>query len=65
MTLIGDLYMNYTGYMRTTLSKEERTALKNQARSKGMTLVGFYDSLCRDAIKKGILEAQKKEEDKA
>ena len=57
--------MNYTGYMRTTLSKEERTALKNQARSKGMTLVGFYDSLCRDAIKKGILEAQKKEEDKA
>lgn len=44
--------MNYTGYMRTTLSKEERTALKNQARSKGMTLVGFYDSLCRDAIKK-------------
>lgn len=44
--------MEYTGQMRTTLSMDERKRLKKIASSKGMTLVGFYDSVLRNEIKK-------------
>ena len=36
--------------MRTTLTLEERRKLKKIASSKGMTLVGYYDSVLRTEI---------------
>lgn len=42
----------YTGTMRITLSKEEVRALKAIASQKGMTLTGYHDQLCREAIKR-------------
>lgn len=42
----------YTGMMRTNLSMDERRKLRKIASSKGMTLVGYYDSVLRAEIKK-------------
>ncbi len=42
--------MEYTGTMRTGLRPEERSDLKKIASSKGMTSVGFVDSILRKAI---------------
>lgn len=41
----------YTGVIRSTLSREERNALKGNAYRNGMTLTGYVDSLCRRAIR--------------
>ena len=42
----------YTGMMRTNLSMDERRKLRKIATSKGMTLVGYYDSVLRAEIRK-------------
>lgn len=42
--------MTYKGYIRTTLSCDERKILKRQASQKGMTLTGYIDALLRDDI---------------
>ena len=42
--------MEYTGVMRTGLKPEERNDLKRIASSKGMTSVGYVDSILRRAI---------------
>lgn len=44
--------MEYTGVYRTTLSKHEKECLKKAASVRGMTLVGYQDSILREAIKK-------------
>ncbi len=44
--------MEYTGMVRTTLKPEEKSDLKKLASSKGMTSVGFIDSILREAIRK-------------
>lgn len=46
--------------MRTTLSMDERRKLRRIANSKGMTLVGYYDSVLRNEIRKA--EKPNKEE---
>lgn len=43
--------MTYKGYIRTTLSCDERKVLKRQASQKGMTLTGYIDALLRNDIK--------------
>lgn len=43
--------MTYKGYIRTTLSLDERKLLKRQASQKGMTLTGYIDALLRSEIK--------------
>ena len=44
--------MNDYTLVRSYLSKKEISDLKDIAKSKGMTLTGFRDSICREAIKK-------------
>lgn len=44
--------MEYAGTMRTTLTTDERKKLKKISSAKGMTLVGFCDSVIRAEIKK-------------
>lgn len=48
--------MEYTGVNRTTLTKYEKECLKKAASVRGMTLVGYQDSILREAIRK---EAEK------
>lgn len=43
--------MTYQGYIRTTLSADERKTLKRYASNKGMTLTGYIDALLRDEIR--------------
>ena len=50
--------MNDYSLVRSYLSKQEIAELKVLAKSKGMTLTGFRDSICREAIKK---ESKKQE----
>ena len=47
-----EVNMTYTGTMRITLSKDEVKTMKDIAASKGMTLTGYHDLVCREAIKK-------------
>lgn len=42
----------YTGMMRTNLTMDERRKLRKIANAKGMTLVGYYDSVLREQIRK-------------
>lgn len=42
----------YTGQIRTTLSRTEKEYLKSNASKRGMTLTGYIDHLCRDAIRR-------------
>ena len=44
--------MNDYSLIRSYLSKEETEELKVLAKSKGMTLTGLRDSLCREALKR-------------
>lgn len=41
----------YKGFIRTTLSCDERKVLKRQASEKGMTLTGYIDALLRNDIR--------------
>lgn len=52
VTYEGGQVAEYTGMMRTNLSMDERRKLRKIATSKGMTLVGYYDSVLRAEIRK-------------
>ena len=42
--------MSYQGYIRTSLSAEERKSLKRAASSEGRTLTGYIDRLLRGRL---------------
>lgn len=42
---------SYKGFIRTTLSSDERKILKYAASLKGMTLTGYIDALLRNDIR--------------
>ncbi len=42
----------YQGYIRTTLTTDERKTLKREASGQGMTLTGYIDRLLRTELER-------------